>query len=184
MSLIAAKKISVKEFSEMDLDENFYYELINGNIVKKQAPKPSHQSASMELGTLLNVFIKEKQLGKLFASPIDVFFDDYNNTQPDLLFIKKERSFIVTNNGIEGAPDLIIEILSPSTQSIDKREKFKLYQQFGVQEYWIVDPNNKSIDVFSLENNRYENLFVATDNEIIQSQVLEGFSLDVSQIFV
>ena len=120
----------------------------------------------------------------MFASPIDVFFDDYNNTQPDLLFTKKERSFIVTNNGVEGAPDLIIEILSPSTQRTDKREKYKLYKEFGVQEYWIVDPKNKSIDVFSLENNRYENLFVATDNETIQSQVLEGFSLEVSQIFI
>jgi len=184
MSVIAAKKISVKEFSEMDLDENFYYELINGNIVKKQAPKPLHQRASMRLSKLLSNFVDEKQIGEMFASPIDVFFDDYNNTQPDLLFIKKERSFIVTNNDVEGAPDLIIEILSPSTQRTDKREKYKLYQEFGVQEYWIVDPNNKSIDVFSLENNRYENLFVATDNETIQSQVLEGFSLEVSQIFI
>ena len=138
----------------------------------------------MRLSKLLSNFVDEKQIGEMFASPIDVFFDDYNNTQPDLLFIKKERSFIVTNNDVEGAPDLIIEILSPSTQRTDKREKYKLYQEFGVQEYWIVDPNNKSIDVFSLENNRYENLFVATDNETIQSQVLEGFSLEVSQIFI
>ena len=182
-AIIAGKKISVKEFSTMDLDENSYYELINGLIVKKQAPSFAHQNSSMNLSIFLGNFNREKKLGKLVASPIDVFFDDYNNTQPDLLFIKKEREYIITNHGIEGAPDLIVEILSPSTFRYDRREKFNLYMQFGVSEYWIVEPVNKSIEVYVLENGKYDLQFSAISEGIIQSNVLAGLNLDIAAVF-
>ena len=183
MAVITAPKITVKEFFEMDLEEGYYYELINGIIVKKQAPKPIHQNASMNLSRILSNYVFENKLGKLFASPIDIFFDDYNNTQPDILFIKKERDFIITDRGIEGSPDLIVEILSPSSFKRDKKEKFELYMQFGVQEYWIVDPYYKSIEVFVLENNKYVLAFEASEAGIIQSKVLEGLSLEISTVF-
>ena len=183
MAVLTASKITVKEFFEMDLEEGYYYELINGIIVKKQAPKPIHQNASMNLSRILSVHVFENKIGKLFASPIDVYFDNYNNTQPDILFIKKERLFIITERGIEGAPDLIVEILSPSTFKRDKKEKFDLYMRFGVSEYWIVDPYYKSIEVFELENNNYKLAFEASESGMIQSKVLEGFSLEISTVF-
>ncbi len=177
------RKITVKQLFEMDLEEGYFYELINGIIVRKQAPAPPHQNASMEISTLMNVFIKEKKLGKLFAAPIDVFFDPHNNTQPDILFIKKERDFLITKNGIEGAPDLIVEILSPSTFKTDRKDKFELYLFFGVAEYWIVDPKNQSIEVYILDSNQYKMEFFAIENGLIQSKVLEGFSMEVADIF-
>jgi Uma2 family endonuclease len=177
------RKITVKELFEMELEEGYFYELINGNIVKKQAPAPPHQNASMQIGTIMNNFIREKQLGKLFAAPIDVFFDPHNNTQPDLLFVKKERNFLITRNGIEGAPDLIVEILSPSTFKIDRTDKFDLYLFFGVPEYWIVDPKNQSIEVYILENDRYKMEFFAIENGLIHSKVLEGLTIEVNDIF-
>ncbi len=179
----AERKITVKEFFEMALEEGYFYELINGNIVKKQAPSPAHQNASMEISTIMNNFIKEKQLGKLFAAPIDVFFDQTNNTQPDILFVKKERDFIITRNGIEGAPDLIVEILSPSSFKLDRTDKMELYLYFGVPEYWIVDPKNQSIEVYVLEDNRYKMAFFAIENGLIQSKILDGLSLEVSDVF-
>ena len=151
--------------------------------MKKQAPSPAHQNASMEITTAMNVFIKAKQLGKLFAAPIDVFFDISNNTQPDILFIKKERDFIITRNGIEGAPDLIVEILSPSTFKIDRTDKMALYLQFGVPEYWIVDPKNQSIEVYVLNDNHYKIASFAIENGLIESKILEGLSLEVSDVF-
>ncbi len=177
------RKITVKELFEMELEEGFFYELINGNIVKKQAPSPIHQNASMEITTIMNVFIKEKQLGKLFAAPIDVFFDNYNNSQPDILFVKQERAFLITKHGIEGAPDLIVEILSPSTFKIDRKDKFNMYLFFGVPEYWIVDPKNQSIEVYILENNAYNMEFFAIENGLIHSKVLDGLSIEVSEVF-
>lgn len=183
MDVLIAPKITVKEFFEMDLEEGFYYELINGIIVKKQAPKPIHQNASMNLSRVLSNFIFENKLGKLFASPIDVYFNDFNNTQPDILFIKKERFFIITEHGIEGAPDLIVEVLSPSSYKRDKKEKFELYKQFGVSEYWIIDPYYKSIEIYNLENSNYKLQFEASESGIVSSKVLEGFSLEIEKIF-
>jgi Uma2 family endonuclease len=177
------RKITVKELFEMELEEGYFYELINGNIVRKQAPAPPHQRVSMEISTIMNVFIKEKQLGKLFAAPIDVFFDDHNNTQPDILFVKKEREFLITKHGIEGAPDLIVEILSPSTFKVDRKDKFNTYLFFGVSEYWIVDPKNQSIEVYVLENDKYNMEFFAIENGLIQSKVLAGLSIEVSEVF-
>ena len=179
----AERKITVKEFFEMELEEGYFYELINGIIVKKQAPAPAHQRASMRLSRIMSNFIFDKQLGELFAAPIDVFFDISNNTQPDLLFVKKERDFIITRNGIEGAPDLIVEILSPSTFKIDRTDKMALYLQFGVPEYWIVDPKNQSIEVYVLADNAYKMASFAIENGLIQSKVLEGLSLEVSDVF-
>ena len=177
-------KITVEEFFNMELEEGFFYELINGNIVKKQAPSPQHQKAVLKLSKIMDDYSTEKALGEVYISPIDVFFDKYNNTQPDVLFIKNDRNFIITNNGIEGHPDLIVEVLSPSTFKNDRKEKMELYLKFGVTEYWIVDPKNQSVEVYVLENNKYEMPFFAIETGDIESNVLEGLKFDVARIFL
>jgi Uma2 family endonuclease len=183
-TLAEERKITVQEFFEMELEEGYFYELINGHIVKKQAPAPPHQKAVTNLSTLLNSYTKDKKLGDCYVSPIDVFFDKYNNTQPDILFIKKDRLFIVTQNGIEGHPDLIVEVLSPSTYKNDRNDKKELYRQFGVAEYWIVDPKNQAIEVYSLENDVYIMSSFAIETGEISSKILEGFKLDITSIFI
>jgi Uma2 family endonuclease len=177
------RKITVKELFEMELEEGFFYELINGHIVKKQAPAPPHQKAVGKIFKLIDTFGEEKQLGDCYLSPIDVFFDKYNNTQPDVLFIKKDRLFIVTNDGIMGHPDLIVEVLSPSTYRNDRTAKKDLYCQFGVSEYWIVDPKNQAIEVYTLENNDYTMSSFAIETGEIESKVLEGFKMDIVPVF-
>jgi Uma2 family endonuclease len=177
------RKITVKELFEMELEEGFFYELINGHIVKKQAPSPPHQKAVTNISTGINNFTKEKQLGDCYVSPIDVFFDNYNNTQPDVLFIKKDRLFVVTHDGIMGHPDLIVEVLSPSTYRNDRTIKKDLYCQFGVPEYWIVDPKNQAIEVYSLENDDYTMSSFAIETGEIESKVLEGFKMDITLVF-
>jgi Uma2 family endonuclease len=180
---IVPQKITVKELFEMELEEGFFYELINGIIVKKQAPSPQHQKAVLKLSKLFDDYAVEKDLGEVYTSPIDVFFDKFSNTQPDVLFIKKERNFIITPNGIQGHPDLIVEVLSPSTFRYDRKEKMKLYLEFGVSEYWIVDPKNQSIEVYVLENDVYDMRFFAIETGNIESKVLEGLTFDVSKVF-
>jgi Uma2 family endonuclease len=177
------KKITFTKFLKMDLDENFYYELINGVVVKKQAPSPAHQEAVTNLSTLFNNYIKEHQLGKCYVSPIDVYFDKYNNSQPDIIFIKKDREFIITKDGIQGQPDLIVEVLSPSTYKIDRNSKFNLYLKFGVSEYWIVDPKTKIVEVYSLQQSYYEMTAHALETGEVESQVLKGLKIDLDKIF-
>ena len=187
MTLIEEKqeerKITVKELFDMELEEVYFYELINGYIVKKQTPSPPHQKVVGNLLTLMNNFIKEKQLGKCYVSPIDVFFDNYNNTQPDILFIKTDRLFIVTHDGIMGQPDLIVEVLSPSTYRNDRTVKKDLYCQFGVSEYWIVDPKNQAIEVYALDVDGYTLASFAIEKGEIESKVLEGFKMDITAVF-
>ena len=178
------KLITVEELFEMDLEEGYYYELLNGHIVKKQAPSPQHQKAVANLNWFINNFIREHDLGDCYTSPIDVFFDKYNNAQPDILFIKKDRLFIVTKDGIQGHPDLIVEVLSPSSYRNDRIVKMKLYREFGVSEYWIVDPIYKVIEVYSLENNAYTMTTMAAETGEITSKVLEGFKIDIEKIFI
>ena len=180
----STSKITVEELFNMELEEGFFYELINGNIVKRQAPSPAHQKAVLKLSKIMDDYTVEKQLGEVYISPIDVYFDRHNNTQPDVLFIKKDRLFIVTQDGIQGQPDLIVEVLSPSTFRNDRKEKMDLYLLFGVSEYWIVDPKNQSVEVYVLENDKYEMQFFAIETGDIESKVLEGLKFDVARIFL
>ena len=177
------KKITVQELFEMELEEGYFYELINGHIVKKQAPSPAHQKAVLKLSKLIDNFAEEKLLGDCYTSPIDVFFDNYNNTQPDILFIKTDRLFIVTQDGIMGQPDLIVEVLSPSTYRNDRTVKKDLYCQFGVSEYWIVDPKNQAIEVYALDVDGYTLASFAIEKGEIESKVLEGFKMDIMAVF-
>ncbi len=183
MVATAPKKITVKEFFEMELEDGYYYELINGMILKKQAPSPNHQNISGEINDIIRNFVKLNDLGKVFYAPIDVFFDNYNHTQPDILFIKKAKSSIITPHGIEGTPDLIIEIISPSSIKTDRKDKFNLYLSFAVSEYWIVDPNNQSIEVYVFENGKYELQFFETGSGKIQSKTLEGLIFEIAEVF-
>jgi Uma2 family endonuclease len=180
---IVQQKITVEDLFQLDLEEGFFYELINGIIVKKQAPSPPHQKAVLKLSKIFDDYAVEKDLGDVYLSPIDVYFDKYNNTQPDVLFIRKDRNFIITNDGIQGHPDLIAEVLSPSTFRHDRKDKMKMYLRFGVPEYWIVDPKNQSIEVYVLENDSYDMRFFAIETGDIESKVLEGLKFDVAKIF-
>jgi Uma2 family endonuclease len=182
-ALESPKKVTVKELFEMELEEGYFYELLNGIIVKKQAPSPQHQIAVSNLLTYMNFHALSKRLGQCCTAPIDVFFDKYNNTQPDILFIKKSRQFIVTKNGIEGHPDLIVEVISPSSVRHDKVTKKALYLTFGVSEYWLVDPLYHTVDIYGLENNDYVLKSSAVEFGEVESLVLEGFKIEIKSIF-
>ena len=177
------RKITVKELFEMDLEEGYFYELINGNIVKKQAPSPQHQLAVSNLLTYMNFHALSNELGQCYTAPIDVFFDEHNNTQPDILFIREERAFIVTRDGIEGQPDLIVEVISPSSIKNDRVTKKDLYLKFGVMEYWLIDPIYQTVEIYVLEQDKYVLKFMLVESGEVESQILEGFKIDIKAIF-
>jgi Uma2 family endonuclease len=180
------KQISIQEFRQMDFDDfdDAYYELINGYIMKKSASRPQHQRISMKLSIQLGIFVKENKLGELFASPIDVFLDDFNAFQPDLVFIPTENQHFVTDDGIIGVPILIIEIISPSSVLRDRVDKKNVCERLKVKEYWIIDPQNQEIEIYSVQNGRYELLSGVTMFEgELKSNVLEGISINLTELF-
>jgi Uma2 family endonuclease len=181
------KQISIHEFRQMEFDENddAYYELINGYIMKKSAPRPQHQRISMRLSIQLGTFIRENRLGELFASPIDVFLDNLNAVQPDLVFIPTENQAMITDDGIIGIPDLMIEIISPSSVLRDRVDKKNLYERLNVKEYWIIDPQYQDIEVYTVQNGRYELYSGVTMFEgALKSAIFEGITIDLAELFV
>ena len=127
----------------------------------------------------------QKNVGQFFTAPYDVYLDPSNaGIQPDLLFVSHERDFVIReNNGIVGAPDLVVEILSKGTMHKDRGDKREVYEQFAVREYWVVDPPNKSIEVYRMENNSYRLFSSAAEEGAVKSSVLPDFEVDMKAIF-
>ncbi len=165
-------------------DDGWRYEVLRGELHMTPAPNWKHQQAVYSLGFLLKLFLQRRRLGKACPAPIDVILPAVATpVQPDLVFISKDRMEIIKEGGIEGAPDLIIEVLSPSNWLTDRRTKFEIYALAGVREYWIADPRVRSLEVFALRNGVYELLGKFGPGEKADSEVLPGFEPAIDEIF-
>jgi len=148
------------------------------------APTTTHQSIVMRLGAAFFNFLRLHPLGEVFPAPIDVVAPGMADpVQPDLVFVASERMEIVTERAIEGVPDLVVEVLSPSNWIYDRRLKFVLYAEIGVQEYWIVDPEERTVEVFSLQEGNYELQTQVAPGATLRSEFLPGFEMAVDDIF-
>ena len=165
------------------LPEGAPYQLIEGDLIMTPSPMPYHQELSRELGFRLLTFVKENDAGHVYYAPLDVCFSETDVYQPDIIFIQKERHEIIGKTKIEGTPDMVIEILSPSTAYYDLRKKFRTYEKSGVQEYWIVDPELKRIEVYENENHRYRIFSEAEEEGKVSSAILRGFEVELADIF-
>lgn len=167
----------------LKINDDNQYELIGGELILVPAPQAAHQEVSTNLIYALLDYIRKNKLGKLFHAPFDVVLSETDKPQPDILFISKERLNIISQKGVCGAPDLVVEILSPSTGSMDKVEKSKLYYTHGVKEYWIVDPISKAVQVFTRGEKNW-NLFEAySANQTLLSPLLPGLEIQLNDIF-
>lgn len=142
-----------------NLPEGTMAQLIENSIVMSPAPLDRHQGLLLEISYELFGFVKTKKLGQVRTAPYDVYLDKKNAFQPDICFISKERSHLIKENGLHGAPDLIIEILSPGTARYDLYEKKDVYERCGVKELWLIDPADKSSTGYWLTNGEYQECF-------------------------
>jgi Uma2 family endonuclease len=179
MTLVKEKRLTIEYYKI--LPEGAPYQLIEGELVMTPAPNPRHQIISANIFEKIREFTEE--LGMTLYSPIDVYLGRENAYQPDIVFISKDRQDIIQEDGIYGAPDLVIEILSPSTARYDLREKFRIYEKHGVQEYWIVDPEINSIEIYTKEKDHFSLITRAEDKGEVESVLLKGFVLTLDEIF-
>ena len=163
--------------------EGEIWELIDGEKFMPPSPGEAHQGVNMELAWLLHGFVKRRSLGRVYFAPFDVVLSDVDVVQPDLLFVSRARSHIVTAANVRGAPDLVVEIRSPSTASRDWTIKRGLYAKYGVREYWVVDPDAQRIVVMLLDEGRLEEVSTYGMGDALTSPTLEGFSVDLDDIF-
>ncbi|MDN5344615.1 MAG: hypothetical protein PWQ18_726 [Clostridia bacterium] len=165
------------------LPEGAPYQLIGGELVLTPAPTSYHQIISSRLEFKMMDHVTANDLGIVLDAPIDVYLEKTETYQPDILFISRERLNIVKQEKIEGAPDLVVEILSPSTAYYDLRKKYRLYEKHGVREYWIVDPEEKSIQVFTLDKGKFKLDQEVAKEGLLRSRVIEGLTIDAADIF-
>ncbi len=159
------------------------YELIEGELIMTPAPDIEHQKISSELEYQMMRFVKENNLGRVFDAPCDVYLDQENIVQPDILFVSKERFNIIGEKNIQGAPDLVVEIVSESNAYRDVIQKKRLYARFGVKEYWLVVPGEKMIEVYNLDKQGYRLSQTCLVGDTLESQVLKGFKPELREIF-
>ncbi len=155
-----AKKYQLPPRTGMDvfrmLPEGTLAELLNDVIYMSPSPNSTHQEISIELSSKIWMHVKKYKLGSCLSAPMDVFFNDRNVVQPDILVILLPNLLILTDEGkIKGAPDLIIEIVSPGNKRHDTEKKRALYEKFGVKEYFIIEPGNKETTTYFLVNNKF-----------------------------
>jgi Uma2 family endonuclease len=165
------------------LPEGTACQLIAGELVMSPAPIPLHQYIVVHLSMQLFQFVEAASLGQVFVSPIDVRLNERSIFQPDILFISKEKAALIGERMIEGPPDLVAEVLSPSSAYHDLRTKFRAYEQAGVQEYWIIDPERKSVEVFVSSGSKFQLQQEAEGEGAVQSVLLAGLSVDLADIF-
>ncbi len=163
--------------------EDKRYELLDGELIMAAAPNEAHQRVQAELGFRLMTFVKAKSLGRIYFAPTDVALSGIDVAQPDLLFVSSERRHIITPANIQGAPDLVVEILSPATAERDKGYKRALYAQHGVKEYWLVGTEPGTITVLILGDSGFEVVDTYGEGDTLTSPTLEGFSVQVDEIF-
>jgi Uma2 family endonuclease len=138
------------EFARLPSEGSTRYEVIDGELAVTPAPTGAHQRVVTNLVLALGAFVREHGLGEVLASPIDVLFGECDYFEPDVVFVRSDHAHLVGDRGIECPPDLVIEILSPSTAHRDRGIKLERYRHFGVPEYWIVDFEARAIEVWRL----------------------------------
>lgn len=159
------------------------YELYDGRLMVVPAPSPKHQIVLGNLFERLHVHVRVHGLGRVFASPIDPILDSDNVCQPDLLFVGQGRSHLFTDRGVEGPPDLVVEILSGATEARDRREKFQLYFPFGVSEYWIIDPEGKTLEMYRRATGRYEVIRTLHPPDTLDPPQFPGLTLRLEDLW-
>ncbi len=137
-------------------DDGKRYEVIDGALYVTPPPNWGHQRGLHKLSFHVTRHVYEHQLGEVVQAPIGVVLDDENGIEPDLVYVSRERLGIVTERGVEGVPDLVVEVLSPSTRSRDRGIKLRRYAAAGVPHYWILDPRTRTLEARRLTARGYE----------------------------
>lgn len=165
-------------------DDGWKYEIINGELYMTPAPTPDHQRTSGGLFVRMYLHARDHSLGEVLEAPCAVRLPNQPvPVQPDIFFIERENSGIIGAVEVTGAPDLVVEILSPSNASYDREKKFNLYQEAGVPEYWLVNYWEKTVEVFRLEEGRYRLGNPYRIGDVVDSEQLAGFQIAVQTIF-
>lgn len=180
--MVQRKKYTYQDYLNLP-DDGKRYEVINGELIMTPAPNIFHQTVLINFVNELKNFLNKEKLGKMLCAPTDVKLSDGNVVQPDIIFISQDNSNIVTENNVDGAPDLIIETLSPGAAYYDLIEKKEIYERFEVKEYWIVDPKKRRVEIYNNVDQHFELYQRIEGAGVVKSLVIKGFEITLENIF-
>ncbi len=159
------------------------YQLIEGELIMAPAPNRFHQDISRNLEFILLKYLEKNPIGKLYHAPFDVVLNEINVFQPDILFVANEQKSIFTKQGVEGAPHLVVEILSESSTRIDKVQKKKVYTEVGVPELWLINPRTQTIEICFLQEDAELPTVTHSKNNIFTSPTFPGLKIRAAKVF-
>jgi Uma2 family endonuclease len=160
-----------------------YFQLIHGEVFMSPSPTTQHQRVSMRLSLLIGNYLNEHPIGEIFAAPLDVDLGFDNIYQPDLIFVSEERRSILVER-IVGAPDLVVEILSPSTALLDRHDKKAVYASTGATELWLIDLRRRQVEVYHLpvDAETPAAVLTADSGQILRTALLPGLDISVDEL--
>jgi Uma2 family endonuclease len=176
-------RLTYEDYVELP-DDGRRYEVLDGELQVSPAPAPKHQAVARNLLFILHGHVQERRLGTVYCAPIDVILENTTIVQPDLIFLARGREAIITNRAIEGPPDLVIEILSPSSARRDRGTKAGLYARFGIRHYWLVDPDGRVLELYEAEGAEY---CLATTHDRaarVRTALFPDLEIDLGQVWV
>jgi Uma2 family endonuclease len=159
------------------------YEIVDGELFVSPAPKTLHQIIVANLLTILNLYVRQHRLGRVLVAPYDVVFALGTVLEPDVLFVSNARLHYMGEDNLSGPPNLVVEVISESTRRLDREVKLKQYALYGVDEYWLVDPEGKSVEVFRLKGKEYELVERLGFGETLTSPLLPGLTISVADLW-
>ncbi len=179
------KRMTYAEYRAMP-DDGKRYELVEGILREMEtvpAPTLAHQLASRGVFRKLDSFVTERKMGQVLFALVDVYLADDLLYQPDVLFVANDGRAELTEYDVSGPPDLVVEIVSPGTRNIDRKEKAANYAKHGVREYWLVYPEATIIEVFGLREGKFQLLGRYGESETVRSEVLAGLEFLTETVF-
>jgi Uma2 family endonuclease len=183
---MARRSVAETHYTYADLaetpDDGRRYEVIDGELTVTPAPVPSHQRLIVKLVHILESHAQANGLGNVYCAPLDVVLEETNVLEPDVLFVSSSRLSIVGEKRIQGAPDLVVEILSKGTLKRDRVTKKELYARFGVKHYWIVDPFAEEIEENVLRRGKYASR-VVKGRGTFEPQCFPGLVIDLTKVW-
>lgn len=178
------RKYTYQDYLSMPEEPGYRIEILNGILVKEPSPNVAHQRVSRRLQRMLeDYFWQEDPEGEIFNAPLDVTFQDVTVVQPDLLYVAGTQKEIVQDTRIDGAPVLVVEVLSPSTTRKDRLQKLQIYQKAGVTHYWLVSPEEKTLECFELRDGVYALVAGGLDDDVVEHPAFPGLSISLSKLW-
>ncbi len=178
------KKLTYQDYLLLPEESGYRFEILDGILIKEPSPNVMHQRVSRRLQRILeDYFWKVDPDGEVFDAPLDVTFHDITVVQPDLFYVSGEQKLIVKDARIDGPPTLIVEVLSPSSVRKDRLQKLRIYQEGQVQHYWLVNPQEKTLECFSLQNGVYALVAAGMDEDLMEHPEFTGLLIALGDLW-